>query len=294
MPAAEVRAMLPGQFNHFFIVRVEEMHRHVHRPVPPSRATNHTVIFLTDGEAHMHIGGERYTIQEDEMLVVAAGQVFSFDEYSPDKFNKGFLFHFDEQWLAASLGCKAMLDQLEFLDVYSNPRIRFDRLLGSWVLGTLNNIYGFYAVDHRGERDPHQLIPTQLTTLLAHMSAAYRPPFHQAPDTSRELTREFRRLLAEHHTVKQRVTDYAGLLHVTPNHLNKVVKETTSKSPTRWIDEAILLDAKVLLGQTALTVGEIAAAVGVEDASYFSRLFRKYEGMAPLAYRKGLRGEEAP
>jgi AraC family transcriptional activator of pobA len=270
---------------------VEEVLRHVQRPAPPSRATNHTIIFLTDGEAHMHIGGERYTIQEDEMLVVAAGQVFSFDEYSPDKFNTGFLFHFDEQWLAASLGAKTMLDQLEFLDVYGNPRIRFDRLSGSEVLGTLNNIYSFFTVDHRGERDPHQLIPSQLATVLAQMSAAYRPPFHQAPDTSRELTSRFRRLLAEHHTVKHRVTDYAGLLHVSPNHLNKVVREITSRSPTRWIDEAILLDAKVLLGQTQLSVGEIAAAVGIEDASYFSRLFKKYEGMAPLEYRKRVRGE---
>src|SRR5258707_5830564 len=141
--------MLPGHLNHFFIVRVEEMHRHVHRPVPPSRATNHTIIFLTDGAVHMYIGGERYTIQEDEMLVVAAGQVFSFEEYSPDKFNRGFLIHFDEQWLAASMGCKARLDQLEFLDVYSNPRIRFDPLLGNWVTRTLDDIYRFYAVDHQ-------------------------------------------------------------------------------------------------------------------------------------------------
>ena len=236
----------------------------------------------------MNIGGGRYTIQEEEMLVVAAGQVFSFDEYTPDKFNKGFLFHFDEQWLIAATGAQQMINRMEFLDVYSNPRIRFDRREGEYVGGLLNQIYGYY-ID--APEDPHGLIISSLMTMLAQMSQAYRPLFHRAPSASRELTNRFRELLVRHHASKHLVADYAALLHVTPNHLNKVVKETTSKSPTRWIDEAILLEAKVLLAQTRQSVGEIAAAAGIEDASYFSRLFRKYEGMTPLQYRKMMNGE---
>lgn len=286
MPAEEVRQMLKGRFGDFFIVRVEEMHRHVGQPVPPSRATNHTIIYLCEGEAHMRIGGERYTIQEEEMLVVAAGQVFSFDEHTPDKFNKGYLFHFNEQWLGAALGCQHLLDKFEFLDVYSNPRIRFDRHDASLLEGSLGDMHSFYIYDAA-----NQLIPTFLMTVLTWMGNAYRPLFHRAAEPGRELTSRFLKLLQEHHVDKQRVTDYAALLHVTPNHLNKVVKETTSKSPTRWIDEAILLDAKVLLAQTLDPVGAVASAAGIGDASYFSRLFRKYEGMSPAEYRKMMRGE---
>ena len=76
------------------------------------------------------------------------------------------------------------------------------------------------------------------------------------------------------------------MLNVTPNHLNKSIKSVTGKSPTKWIDETILLEAKYLLYQTNLTINEIAMQVGHYDQSYFSRIFKKHEGLTPIEYRK--------
>lgn len=44
--------------------------------------------------------------------------------------------------------------------------------------------------------------------------------------------------------------------------------------------------AKQLLRFTDMTVDEIGAAVGMGDANYFSRTFRKVEGISPSEYRK--------
>lgn len=76
------------------------------------------------------------------------------------------------------------------------------------------------------------------------------------------------------------------MLSITPNHLNKCLRTITGKSPTKWIDEAIILEAKVLLSQTTLSVNEITTELGLSDPSYFSRFFRKYEGCTPLEFRK--------
>ena len=35
-----------------------------------------------------------------------------------------------------------------------------------------------------------------------------------------------------------------------------------------------------------MTVDEVSAAVGMGDANYFSRMFRKVEGISPREYRK--------
>jgi AraC family transcriptional regulator, transcriptional activator of pobA len=85
---------------------------------------------------------------------------------------------------------------------------------------------------------------------------------------------------------KRQVADYASLLNVTPNHLNKCVKGITGKSPTQWIDEVLVSEAKTLLLQSRLSVQEIALSIGFEDPSYFTRLFRKYEEVTPTAFRK--------
>ena len=44
--------------------------------------------------------------------------------------------------------------------------------------------------------------------------------------------------------------------------------------------------AKQLLRFTDMTVDEVGAAVGMGDANYFSRMFRKVEGTSPREYRK--------
>lgn len=77
-PGQQLNALLKTDFGKFFIVRVEDMFRLMKLPVPLTRATTHTLIYLTAGEAIMSIGSETYSIHQDECLVVPAGQVFSF------------------------------------------------------------------------------------------------------------------------------------------------------------------------------------------------------------------------
>lgn len=78
-PEQKLNDILKSDFGIFFITRVEDMIRLIRLPVPPTRATTHTFIYLTEGEAVMSIGSEAYTIYKDECLVVPAGQVFSFN-----------------------------------------------------------------------------------------------------------------------------------------------------------------------------------------------------------------------
>ena len=75
------------------------------------------------------------------------------------------------------------------------------------------------------------------------------------------------------------------MLNVSPNHLNKMVRRLTSKSPSQWIEEAVIKEAKMLLRNTEMPLGEIAASLGIMDQSYFSRMFRKSEGISPSQYR---------
>ena len=65
-----------------------------------------------------------------------------------------------------------------------------------------------------------------------------------------------------------------------------MVKAYTGKSPSVWIEEAIIIQAKMLLKGTSLPLSEVAAKIGIMDQSYFSRKFRQHEGMTPSEYRQ--------
>jgi len=85
---------------------------------------------------------------------------------------------------------------------------------------------------------------------------------------------------------KSTVAEYASMLSISPNHLNKCVKAATGKSAQELLSEMVLLEARVLLRQTSLTVNEIAWKIGKEDPSDFIRFFKSKTGQTPTEYRK--------
>ena len=74
-------------------------------------------------------------------------------------------------------------------------------------------------------------------------------------------------------------------LHISPSHLSRTFKKATSGSLTEYINKERISKAKELLQNTNLLTYEIAEAVGYKDATYFSSIFRKYEGISPSEYK---------
>ncbi len=52
------------------------------------------------------------------------------------------------------------------------------------------------------------------------------------------------------------------------------------------IDSRIVLEIKRLLMENEKTISEIAYSLGFFELSYFSRFFRRFEGMSPVEFRE--------
>ena len=70
--------------------------------------------------------------------------------------------------------------------------------------------------------------------------------------------------------------------------LCKTARENTGKTIGQLTLEARLEAAKTYLEDTDRTVAQAAAAAGIADYNYFSRIFRRETGMTPTAYRRSL------
>lgn len=84
------------------------------------------------------------------------------------------------------------------------------------------------------------------------------------------------------------VSQYAKELGVTPNYLNKAVKNHTHHTAIDWIEVARINIAKSLLADRSIPIDEVSSRCGIDDQSYFSRFFKKRTGMTPSAYRKSV------
>lgn len=280
MPSDGLKAIVNVEKDNFFITRLEEMYKLVTRNVPASRSTINNCLFVTEGEASMKIGSEQYKIHKNEMLLVPAGQVFSFQT---GDVNRGYICGFHNDFLLGRFAKTDLWKDFEFLRLWGNPRIKPDAQTAGFILNIFDRLLVEYVQNGLRNQEIYQ---TYLHVLFCEMQSVYEPLSSSNLVSAVSITNRFKELIFSGIKSKHLVTDYAAMLHISPNHLNKTVKAITAKSPTKWIDEAILAEAKVLLCQSQLSISEIAANVGFEDQSYFTRLFRKYENMTPSEFRK--------
>jgi AraC family transcriptional regulator, transcriptional activator of pobA len=64
----------------------------------------------------------------------------------------------------------------------------------------------------------------------------------------------FKKLVTIHFTKQRSVKFYAYLLFISPKHLSETIKSETSKLASEWIGETVVLETKILLQESALSI----------------------------------------
>ena len=83
--------------------------------------------------------------------------------------------------------------------------------------------------------------------------------------------------------------DLASEQFLSPNYLSTRFKQEVGSSISDYILSRRMKRACRLLTTTQASIQEIAAQCGMDDASYFSRQFKRAIGIAPLQFRKNSR-----
>lgn len=100
-----------------------------------------------------------------------------------------------------------------------------------------------------------------------------------------DLTDSFFRLLATNYRCHRSVKFYAEQLSLTPKYLSTAVKRVTGRPMLDWIHEAILIESKMLLRTTDLTVQQIADQLNFSSSSAFVQFIKKHTGSTPKKLR---------
>lgn len=101
-----------------------------------------------------------------------------------------------------------------------------------------------------------------------------------------ELFERFLQLLFKNCKEQHSVTFYAEALCITPQYLSLVLKEISGKSANKWIDDALIVEAKIMLKTPKVTVQQVADMLYFSDQSTFGKFFKKHMGISPAQYRK--------
>jgi AraC-like DNA-binding protein len=78
------------------------------------------------------------------------------------------------------------------------------------------------------------------------------------------------------------LAEYVGLSY---SHVRKIFYDETGENIVTYINNLRINEAKQMLGQSDLSIREIALKLGYNNSQSFNRFFKKYEGITPGEYR---------
>lgn len=142
----------------------------------------------------------------------------------------------------------------------------------------------FYSVNTGQSQMLQWLVNMVLMTLKRQLEYDLRET--QQPDSPNpHLLMRFRALLDEHYRQHWSVQNYAEALHVSTSTLTRLCKTHTGSTAKALILERTLLEIKRRLIYTNEPLDRMADTLGFKDPAYFSRYFKKQEGITLSQYR---------
>lgn len=274
------KSMAKKGLNDFFIEPLQIL-KDAKTPSQPHRKTVNDFVFITKGSLEKMVCSDVFAVEKNMIILLPPYKIRTFLNNEPDI--EGFYCHFSNDFIAEGPGLKYLQDILNHMEIRNNPTLYLDNGSQKRINLVLSQMEHFYETDGNLE-----LLRLYLFTLLGEIRYFIEKLPKQNLSVNETVTLRFRKLITSHIQNTHSVKEYADLLHISPNHLNKSIKKVTGKTASEIINEALLMEAKALLSLPHYTVSEVAFTLGVEDMSYFSRFFKKHTGISPSDYRKGI------
>jgi len=257
----------------------------------PLRSEFYRIGVTIRGSCDVQLGLEHYKHQPGTVNCTYPNQIFSKCNISEDAF--GYYLMFNPPFLEPLIPAERIAEEFPFFHYAGVPFFQ----LGPVVLRRAEEL--LLRINEELVHDlPEKVtaIRLYLYMMMLEMKRSYieqgMGSYEGIPEST-ALVMRYRKLVGQHYLEKQQVADYAGLLYVTPNHLNRTVKDVTGRTASAHITEMILLEAKSLLQYTDLSMAEIAWRLRFSEPSSFHRFFKKETGRTPLEYRSGAHADNA-
>jgi AraC family transcriptional activator of pobA len=272
--------------NNFHVFKFDEFTKEKKR-LNPIRLDHFMILLTLDGSSKLRMNLEEHTTQKNSLLVFTPNVIVEFLEHNTLSF---IGIGFTPEFLAMSGLHKKYIDAFTFFSSNSEPHFNLN---DEEAANLAQLLYLLHKKDHSETEHPfrEEVIYHGFNLFLFELAAIAG---RQRNNNTLKLTRKedillrFMRVLAEHFKEERSVQFYADLLYITPKHLTKNIKELTRKTCSELIDDMVIMEAKVLLHNPALSIANVADHLHFSDQFFFSKFFKKHTGFSPSEYKKNM------
>ena len=261
----------------FHINKIDDIADKKNFSVLPHRKIFHDFFFLKKGTSIRTKGLNSYTINAPAIFFLPAYQITEHKMMSEDA--EGYYCHFGEN--VFDFFSKFMLsERYVFFQYQSNPIIPLQTNTIEIIEKILERLLSLHTTKEYNKT----LLSFYLMALFEELKSIAVNKISKKRKSNFEITKRYKHALAEHIYEFQNISDYANLLNVTPNYLNKCVKTAIGKTAQDLLKAMLILEAKTLIKYSELNVSEIAIKLCDQTPSNFARFFKKQTGLSPKEY----------
>ena len=257
--------------------------------VGPLKSAFYRISITITGHVDMQLGLEHFKHLPRTMSFTWPNQIFSKSNISADAF--GYYILFNEDFLNDLIPAASIPKEFPFFDYTGRPLFQ---LLPDEIDRVQQFVLQMNAELKENRPGKEKAIRLYLYLLLLEAKRSYERQHLHVPANTADtgyLVSHFQKLVSRHFLLKRKVTDYASLLAVSANHLNRTVKEVTGKTASESIAEMVVQEAKAVLKYTDASVSEIAYQLNFSEPAAFNRFFKKMTGDTPMVFRKNASGQ---
>lgn len=250
--------------------RIEEI---LSKPNLPHRHNYQEIIWVENGCFTHVVDGNRSILQGPGLAVVPKGHIH---QLLPQRGLSGFSIRFRDEFLSESI--PSLLGPFCDLGYWRLEKATKESLwpILELLLGCKNNL----IVEAR-----RHLLMAFLSQAKSYLTPTLGLPQKSVNGESVKIWRRIETLIEVHFTLDVSYAHLAKEAFVSERTLQQVAKSMTGKSISDLIEGRRILEAKRLMKYSDYGLKEVAHAIGFQDPSYFSRVFKKREGVTPSQYR---------
>lgn len=244
----------------------------------PYRTKEMRILRGLRGSARMSVNLMEYTIKEHTIGLIPPNALLQIVDISGD---------YGIQALAADSNFIPTQQHSILTDWHTQQAFFQDNHVEEWRrTGTFFSLIWDAVHLQPYRREVVQHLITSLLYNVHYLQDNYHRDELLRPSRHEELFRRFITLVNEYCKTQHTTAFYADRLCLSPRYLSTVIRDVSGRTVVEWVNQAVILEAKVLLKHSDLLTYQIADELHFPNPSFFSKFFKRMTGMTPQEYQR--------
>ena len=231
--------------------------------------------YLVEGKSTYIIDGEIYPIEKGDFVFVPKNVLHMTDSLNSQKVMERFLLCFDDSVFSDKN--RYLLDALMETRIIHIPNT---------ILPKIENIIAKIETEYKQDNvGKEAILDIYILELLIMI--------HRHRYKKKTIVRESDRIIYDvsdyimlHYAEDLSLKNISKLFNISESYLSRKFKEITGLCINQYITYIRISNAEKLLENSSHSITQIADECGFCGSTYFSSVFKKFKGVAPLTYRK--------